>query len=493
MPKQATASRWTIVLLALWESQMLAAGQLPAPLAPVAPIAPALDTPSATHTNPSSRESTASANVRALGTHPPTSTGQLPPEPTPTQHSAPLLLGPPVAPLPTTSDLPSTADYQQRPSQQPHITNSPADTLPPVTRTAALGAPQASADPIPAHTLERNERLVPPLPSADPLQQFLQQRSDLKPTPRSPTTDRDTPTSTTTHFGERLTDILQQALGHHQDLFKSDHVFDNFISPMTQPFLFEDPRSVTEVRPIFLFQKVPSRQPDFRGGTLWFFGGQARVALTDRISLVIHKLGGLSIDTGSGSIYNGSTGFSEFWLGPKYTFWRDDQSGSVAAAGLQFQIPIGTRSIYQDTGTLSLTPYVSYAQNWDFGWRLGSLNSLIGTGYSLSVTAHRSDYYYLSAQLDLDTFNNHRFYPLTGLNWQIYTANGKERPFFGSEGRDLFNVGGLSRGRGLLTWAIGARYKISEAAQLGGAFELPLAGPRDFFSYRFSIDFILRY
>ena len=31
--------------------------------------------------------------------------------------------------------------------------------------------------------------------------------------------------------------------------FQSDHCFDNFISPLSNPFRFEDPRSLTEVRP----------------------------------------------------------------------------------------------------------------------------------------------------------------------------------------------------------------------------------------------------
>ncbi len=364
-----------------------------------------------------------------------------------------------------------------------------------MVRSAALGHPTASAELVPAQALERRGTSASTPPRSDPVQVFLQQRSTLGEASgqsASPTVN-DPPSANTTRFGERLGDILHHALGNTQDLFKSDHVFDNFISPVTNPFLLEDPRSLTEVRPLFIFQKVPRSQPDFRGGDIWFFGGQARVALTDRISLVIHKLGGLSINTGSASIYDGSTGFSELWLGPKYTLIRDEQSGSVLATGLQFQIPIGTRSVYQDTGSLSLVPYLSYAQNLDFGWRVGSLNALVGTGYSFSVTAERSDYYYLSAQVDLDTFNNHRFYPLMGLNWQVVTANGKERPFFGAEGRDLFNLGGLARGRGLMTWAVGARYKINEAAQLGAAFELPIAGPRDFFSYRFTVDFILRY
>lgn len=443
--------------------------------------------------------------------------GQLPPDPEDSSYHAgqrpfplpanapmPPLLGPPVAPQ-TRATLkdPSreTQTIQPSPDRSEGVTRPVSSVLDeaahaaPMARSAALGSPTASAELVPAQALERHRTAATVPPRSDPVQAFLQQRSPLGEASvhSAPLSTYDPSFANATRFGERLGDILHHTLGNTQDLFKSDHVFDNFISPVTNPFLLEDPRSLTELRPLFMFQKVPRSQPDFRGGDIWFFGGQARVALTDRISLVIHKLGGLSINTGSASIYDGSTGFSELWLGPKYTLIRNEQSGSVLATGLQFQIPIGTRSVYQDTGNLSLVPYLSYAQNLDFGWRVGSLNALLGTGYSFSVTAERSDYYYLSAQVDLDTFNNHRFYPLMGLNWQVVTANGKARPFFGAEGRDLFNLGGLARGRGLMTWTVGARYKINEAAQLGAAFELPIAGPRDFFNYRFTVDFILRY
>src|SRR5688572_19222555 len=113
-------------------------------------------------------------------------------------------------------------------------------------------------------------------------------------------------------------------------------MFDGFISPVTNPFLFEDPRSLTEVRPIFLYQKIPSNQPDFRGGGTWFFGTQARVAVTDRLSFVMNKLGGTSLNPGSGSIYDDQLGFSELWLGPKYTIIRGEETGTLLAAGLQF-------------------------------------------------------------------------------------------------------------------------------------------------------------
>ena len=38
----------------------------------------------------------------------------------------------------------------------------------------------------------------------------------------------------------------------------SDHCFDDFISPISNPFFFEDPRSLTEFRGIFLDNSLPA-------------------------------------------------------------------------------------------------------------------------------------------------------------------------------------------------------------------------------------------
>src|SRR5438067_2840151 len=99
--------------------------------------------------------------------------------------------------------------------------------------------------------------------------------------------------------------------------FESDHAFDTFASPVTNPFYFEDPRSLTEVRPLFFFQTIPNSNYLYRGGHAEFFGVQARVALTERWSLVLNKLGGVSINPGDGSVLKSETGFAELWLGPK--------------------------------------------------------------------------------------------------------------------------------------------------------------------------------
>ena len=43
----------------------------------------------------------------------------------------------------------------------------------------------------------------------------------------------------------------------------SDHCFDRFISPISNPFFFEDPRSLTEVRGIFIDNSLPPHRRDW--------------------------------------------------------------------------------------------------------------------------------------------------------------------------------------------------------------------------------------
>lgn len=352
-----------------------------------------------------------------------------------------------------------------------------------------FGAPPATgpATPVSAAVVDAAvARTAYTTPAVDPVNEFLHKRSNLK-TEKLPGEAK-----ATKHEAGKLGDTFEKIIGDHNGgWFRSDHLFDGFISPVSNPFLAEDPRSLTELRPIFIYQKVPTAQRDFRGGNITFFGAQARVALTDRWSVVFNKLGGISVNPGTASPYNGDTGFSELWLGPKYTFYRGEENGALVAAGVQFQLPLGSKAAFQDTGSLSLVPYVSYGQNFLRDFRLGSFNSIITTGYSFGTDNQRSDYYYLSAHLDFDILHQKKFYPLAELNWLVYTGSGHARPF-GSEGRDLINFGGSARS-GLLTGTLGGRVKITESAQLGAGFEIPLAGRKDFFRYRFTVDFILRY
>lgn len=394
--------------------------------------------------------------------------------------------GAPVAPFPPTplrDSFPTSTGFPDAPARP--------------SRGVGLGAPIAAGyseaitgQPIPAGDVDaRIKQVAASTRVADPVNDFLTRRSPETPDPayRDPPRKKKKSTSGW-QFGENLDGLL----GDKGEWFRSDHAFDGFISPVTNPFLFEDPRSLTELRPIFLIQKMPTGQADFLGGNITFFGVQARVAFTDRISFVFNKLGGIWVNPGNDSIVDSQSGFAELWFGPKFTFVRNEDTGSVVAGGLQFQVPSGSSSAFQNTGSMSLVPWASYAQSLFRDFSAGTINTVLNTGYSFGTTSARSDYWYLSAHIDMDVMNCHHFYPLFEMNYFLMTKDGQTTNI-GSEGRDLINFGGQAAGKGLLTGAFGARYKVTENAQVGAAFEIPFAGPKDLFQYRFTLDFIIRY
>jgi hypothetical protein len=289
--------------------------------------------------------------------------------------------------------------------------------------------------------------------------------------------------------------ILQPGQG--RTAFQSDHCFDTvFISPVSNPFFFEDPRSLTELRPIFMWQHTPNANPVFHGGNNYFLDLQARVAFTPWLSLVIDELGytWTGIDNPA-SGYQSHAGFSEVHLGPKFTFLRNETTRTVMAGGLTFEIPTGADKVFQGNGTLSLVPYLSLAQNF---WRTdyGSLNFMNTTGYAASVNNERSDGLFSSFHVDYNVGNLNKIFPLIELNWWHYTYNGNVTPFdFG--GSNLFNFGSNNvAGRNDLTLALGARYKVTEALQFGIAPEVNLlnnSSGRHLDAFRLTVDMIFRY
>ena len=189
-------------------------------------------------------------------------------------------------------------------------------------------------------------------------------------------------------------------------------------------------------------------------------------------------------------------GFAEVHVGPKYTFLRNTCTRSVAAVGLDFQIPAGSARVFQNTGNLSLNPYVSYAQN--FG-RLpsgfGSFDFMTNIGYSVSIDDKRSDYFHSSFQFDYNVANANKIYPFLVLNWLHYTNGGRTfDPGFGFEGGDLVNFGSRNVGsRDYVSLGPGLRYKFSEAIQTGIAAQWAVTHQKEISEFRLTLDLILRY
>jgi hypothetical protein len=278
--------------------------------------------------------------------------------------------------------------------------------------------------------------------------------------------------------------------------FKSDTCFNGLISPVTNPFFFEDPRSLTEVRPIFMYQGVPGSNMYFHGGDAIFFGLQGRLAITDCFSIVMNELGFVSFNPDHAMPpITSDTGFAELKIGPKWTFLRSECTGTVMATGLTFQIPTGDSKVFQNTG-LGLDPYITLGQT--FG-RLpngfGSFNLITEIGYSFGTDDKRSDFFHLSAHLDYNIANSNTFYPLLEFNWLRYTSRGKNVVLPGfDEGGDLVNFGSYTRrSSDVFTIAPGLRYRFSDNIFAGAAIEFPLSNERGLMDYRVTLDVIFRY
>ncbi|MCU0705862.1 MAG: hypothetical protein MUF18_17985 [Fimbriiglobus sp.] len=294
-------------------------------------------------------------------------------------------------------------------------------------------------------------------------------------------------------FGDRVGEMVNGGRDpiRERKWFESDHAFCDFVSPLSNPFFFEDPRTLSEVRGVGFYQQTPAGDR-FNSGNAWFLGGQGRLAFTERFSVVVHKLGFAAFNPGGGSIFRGGSGLSELWLGPKYVAYRDPEFKSLITLGAQFQIPLGSSSPLQDTGSLSIVPYVSAGQKL-LSTQIGTFNGMASAGYSFSTNRDRSDFFYASAHLDFDIGNGHRFYPVAELNWFSYTTDGRERPV-GVEGRDFANVGGAARGTNLVTWTLGLRWRsLNGRWEVGGGYEGFLFGQRGLFNGRVMLDLIWRF
>jgi hypothetical protein len=276
--------------------------------------------------------------------------------------------------------------------------------------------------------------------------------------------------------------------------FKSDACYNGLISPVTNPFYFEDPRALTEIRPIFMYQGVPGSNVYFHGGDVIFFGTQARLAFTDCFSIVMNELGFVSFNPDHGMPpISSDTGFAELKIGPKYTFLRSESTGTVIATGLTFEIPTGDNRVFQNTG-LGLDPYITLGQT--FG-RLpngfGSINFITEVGYSFGTDDKRSDFFHWSAHLDYNIANSNTFYPLLEFNWLHYTSKGNHTSL-GFEGGTLVNFGSSTRrSSDVFTIAPGLRYRFSDNVFAGAAVEFPLSAERGLMDYRVVLDVIFRY
>ncbi len=263
----------------------------------------------------------------------------------------------------------------------------------------------------------------------------------------------------------------------------SESCYDDFISPMTNPVYFEDPRQLTEVRGIFINHKLPFA-PALQAplGRIQLYALQARVRLTDRLSLIAVKDG--YVVSQSPII---DDGWADIGAGLKYSLYRDPCAGRLLSAGMRFETYSGQRRTLQGNGDGVFDFFLTG------GSRVGRQGHFLSSaGFILPVdTDAENQMFYWSNHLDRRMTKS--LYAFSELNWYNYMSNGTAFPL-PIAGGDLFNLGAPGiEGRNIVTNAWGVKLKPNRNVEMGTAWEFPLSEFRGVLDNRLTADLILRY
>ncbi len=271
----------------------------------------------------------------------------------------------------------------------------------------------------------------------------------------------------------------------------SDRCFDDFVSPMINFVHFEDPRTLTEFRPIFVNHWVPNTIGNGvpAGGTIQAFATQFRIALTERLSLIGVKDGYIWDNTNGTLDTLLDDGWAAVTAGLKYNLLRDAQSGTLASIGGTYEIPMGSDEALQNVGDGEFHLFVTGGQRL-FG---GNAHLLSSFGWRTPVdSAVQSESIHWSSQFDVRLTNS--IYLLTGLEWWHWTDSASNGLPLGVAGQDLFNLSASDvTGNDLVSQNVGMKFKPSRAAEYGIAYQFPLSEFKDVLEHRLQVEMIYRY
>ncbi|MEZ6058330.1 MAG: hypothetical protein R3C01_16645 [Planctomycetaceae bacterium] len=261
--------------------------------------------------------------------------------------------------------------------------------------------------------------------------------------------------------------------------FESDHGFDSFISPMTNPVFFEDPRMLSEARVIF----ANHRLPDLLGGdNVQLYAMQIRARLTENLSFIATK---------DGFIVSQSPVLDDGWAdlsaGLKLSLYTDPESQILLSTGFTFELPTGQNRALQGNGDGEFNLFLTGGAELFEGAHLVSAG-----GFRLPVDSNAENkLFYWSNHFDTQ-LGDSGIYLFNEWNWFHWMSNGNTAIPVG--GLDLINLGSNSvNGQNVVTTALGLKYKPSANVEVGVAYEIPVTATEDIIQNRIGADLIFRY
>jgi hypothetical protein len=262
-----------------------------------------------------------------------------------------------------------------------------------------------------------------------------------------------------------------------------------YVPPITQPIFNEPAEITTELRPIFLYHRIPNNFVS-DGGRVIGIAVQARAAITDRLAFIATKDG--YTDINFDSVLPDEEGFLNIAAGLKYAVYAKPDAGRFVTLGLRYEAPIGdleTAGIkLQGGGDGMLDGFVTATT------ALGDKAGLQGSiGYDGAIdTDHDSSFLHASVHGDYEVVKN--LFGVLEFNMQstLDRGNRTDGAAVGSfEGFDVFNFGNTQSGT-VVTAGFGARWRAWDHLIFGAAYELPL-DRKDVIQDRVTVDAVLHF
>ena len=281
--------------------------------------------------------------------------------------------------------------------------------------------------------------------------------------------------------------------------------FESARRPMTNPTLFDLAVPRTGIHAIYMHQRMPSKinsqlgKLDL-GGYFNVTAIQAEFAITDRFSIVASKDGYINFRPDSDSILSKEASYADLAAGVKYAFVLDPVEQLAVSGTFGIEIPTGSDKVFQGNGDGGINLNVAalkLVDNWQFA---GALGTYLPFDNKAEATTG-----FVSAHVGYNITN--KIYALAEMNWYTVLSKGDGSSNFDDsqlnstvpeyvdfEGGDLINFGAAHAERNIVTAAVGVRYKFSNLADVGFAYELPLTDQENnLMKDRFTVDLVMTF
>jgi len=287
------------------------------------------------------------------------------------------------------------------------------------------------------------------------------------------------------------------------------------VSPMSMPYLFEDPYIRTELNLVGIYHNFPADSV-FDGGEAGVIALQARLALTDRLAFIATK-DGYTFLRPDNAILDDEEGFMDITVGLKYAVIDDRESGLIVTPSLRYEIPLGNKDVLQGVGKGMVIPALAV------GYGPGATHLVADFGAQVAVDGDKdsSSIFYnihLDQAFEIDVLPGTDFIvpfiELSGMTWvdsgdgstgietdlgrlTVKTAqnvlagpNPVANPTADNrfEGADVANLGSTGMaGEDLITMAWGFWIPFNSGISTGFSYERALSQRQDIFEQRFTV------